>query len=152
MFSRATTLGIFLVLALPEVLRHAAGRLEPYPAAVLPVGARTVRVRDGVATPTVIVLLGQRGSEWIELDMARFFDPLPAHYVPGIVHNEFGMASSVARRNVVAGTQRWLKDRLHKQGFDAKRFRVEYRAVAFQLSSLSPSSFQVVRRKTYELD
>lgn len=136
------TLLLAVVLAGPLLVRTAFPSLEPYPAALLPAGSSKLDLSGDEIQFEQLVIMGlDEKDQWVEVEVAKFLDPIPPHYLYVILENEFGLseaprrqlqsrlfALSVSRRQFTPEqereTKQWLSARLIEAGLQGETLRI----------------------------
>ncbi len=156
LFTRGATLLIALALIVPEGLRSHAKKLEPYPAVILPAGAGTIGIRRGNVSLSRTYLTAKRNGSWEEVDTRQLMAPIAQHYFEHMTRRGFGLSlrknPSPRRREEVAETKRWMRDKLAAQGFATSHLRVMKQKVTVTLQSGEQRRSRPRRAKTYDLD
>lgn len=89
-FSAGFTIGLLAFLLAPFAIKSVI-YAEPWPAVVLPSGAITISVKDGVATFGVVdVSVIGPGKQRQHIDARSFLTPVPVHYLNTMLVNRFG--------------------------------------------------------------
>lgn len=161
-FSPRATLGIALILLVPELSRHIGASFEPFPAVLLPAGAGKLRLPDGKLTMKHTLVEARRGGVWSEVDRARLLAPLPVHYFGEVVRADFGFhdgkwhGTTAPPPHVSPAdlhqTKRWLRARLAQLGFEVHALRVVEERYVLVLPSGSRSGAERLWEKLYDLD
>lgn len=131
-----------VALGVPWVTSSLSVQLEPYPAVVLPSGARTLLLKDTIDYEVQSVWAQKPGGSWHELSRAELLNPVPNSYFSSLYHNDFGLENndtkelvmrlspniSVRRNKVneqeVDQAKAWLASRLEVLGYDAQTLEI----------------------------
>lgn len=131
-----------VVLDLPFDLKLLSKSLEVYPSVVAPAGANVVKTDGGCYDFLRPEILGfdLSSNDWRPLANDEFIFPVPVHFLPELMRNEFGFNPELktvervrggyplVRRKYVRwtesereGTRAWLRSRLRRLGCDESR-------------------------------
>lgn len=162
LFSRRATWLLAAFLIAPEVLRAVSGSLEPYPAVLLPAGAGKIGLNGDRLPLRRTLLEAQRAGRWHAIDATKFLEPLPVHFLGGVLRGEFGFhdggwrgAKAPPPKTApadVESTKRWLRRKLEQLGFEAARIRVVEQEVTIEVPSGRRLHEKVLSERVHALE
>jgi hypothetical protein len=95
-FSVSITALLGAVLLLPMLIKTTIA--EPFPAVLLPSGAGLVPLIDGrVQFEYVSLFAYDEAGALKKIAPLGFVDPMPVHFIPGLIRNRFGQGTEVSR-------------------------------------------------------
>ena len=127
--------------------------LQPYPAIILPSGARKVDVGAREISFNRISLWGKHEKKdiWTRVDVETFLAPIPVHYLPAIARNSFGLNSAkgkiinlpkgvniLSKKVTPSEVQRvkhWLRQKLVQSGYASDELMITFERVNFDIET-----------------
>lgn len=149
-------LSLTLLLAfilIPPFALKIRKRLEPYPAIILPIGARKVNVGKKEINFNRTSLWGKREKDntWTRVDVKKFLHPIYVHYWDPISRNSFGLKSTEGRiiklfkginilskkvtPNEVQEAKYWLRQKLVQSGYGSNELMIKFEQVKFDIET-----------------
>jgi len=140
------------VLVVPFAIYALAPGLEPYPALILPGGARGINTAgDQMELERTSIYGRVAGSDaWTRLSPPKFLSPIPTEFFPMLVERNFGLSPvrPIAIRSRVSAVitiqshkvgaeelkqaKQWLRARLQASGCDGNALRITHEVVTFR--------------------
>lgn len=147
------TLLLTCTLIPPYILKIYHPRLEPYPAIILPSGARKVNLgrNDITFNRTSIWAKHEKNDIWTRIDAETFLSPIPPHYLYEIARNSFGLDSSPGKTNnllqkyniltnkvtpsEVKEGKRWLSQKLVQSEYKPDKIMITLEQMKFDITT-----------------
>ena len=157
-------------LGVPWVLSVLSPSLEPYPAVVLPTGARTVSLEEETIPHSRVSLWARRkGGSWQELSAEELLTPIPRHFLPAMVKTDLGLKNTdykvlsarllpdleiprnkVAPRETAAAAS-YLADRLEVLGYRPDSLEIRQEALIINRHGGQITEREITDAKRYSL-
>lgn len=164
---------IYLIIALffPFVIKTANSKLEPYPAIILPSGAKKLNLKEGVIHVNNLSIYGyDLQGKLQKIDTKKILAPIPNHYLYAIVDNEFGLSTKITdeillrglgkkieiKRKVASSEERqlaklWLSNKLKDLGLSNLSIVVRYELKKLEINTGKEVSKEITNEKNISL-
>ena len=145
LFSLKFTSFLGIALFLPFILKTLSPKLEPYPAIILPSGAKKLNFEKEVLEVRSLSIYGYHNQgELQRVSAKKILEPIPKQYLYSLAKNEFGLSTKttdevrikglgkkleIKRKQISSEEQKsaknWLSNQLRKQGLSPSNILIK---------------------------